>query len=140
MKPLSTRTTPRRLMVPISRHFLPVLQPEPPAWLTTGLMKGSRRPFALYLLSGTTDCSAAASSPAPLLAMLPASAGASPLASSVRTAVGFGSALGTSTNAPPRRARSLLFAPAGLAPARREDDFTGVATLTPLDLAGTCVA
>ena len=57
MKPLSECTTPRRLMAPISRHFLPVLQPEPPAWLTTGLMKGSRLPFALYLLSGTTVCS-----------------------------------------------------------------------------------
>src|SRR5580658_9397420 len=57
MKPPSERTTPRRLMAPISRHFLPVLQPEPPAWLTTGLIKGSRLPFALYLLSGTTDCS-----------------------------------------------------------------------------------
>src|SRR5271155_2535017 len=51
MKPLSECTTPRRLMAPISRHFLPVLQPEPPAWLTTGLIKGSRRPLALYLLS-----------------------------------------------------------------------------------------
>src|ERR1700689_2297237 len=57
MKPVSACTTPRRLMVPISRHFLPVLQPEPPAWLTTGLMKGSRRPFAPTLLSGPTDCS-----------------------------------------------------------------------------------
>src|SRR5579862_1465391 len=51
MNPFSECTTPRRLMAPISRHFLPVLQPEPPAWLTTGLIKGSRRPLALYLLS-----------------------------------------------------------------------------------------
>src|SRR5271165_5473338 len=57
IKPLSPCTTPRRLRVPISRHFLPVLQPEPVAWLTTGLMKGSRRPFALDLLSGLTACS-----------------------------------------------------------------------------------
>src|SRR3979411_2919137 len=54
MKPLSARTTPFRLMAPISRHFLPVLQFEPPAWFTTGLIKGSRRPFAAYLPSGTT--------------------------------------------------------------------------------------
>src|ERR1035441_7603254 len=57
MNPPSPRTTPRRLIVPISRHFLPVLQPEPLAWLTTGLINGSRRPFALYFASGTTGCS-----------------------------------------------------------------------------------
>src|SRR5208282_876151 len=63
MKPASDRTMPRRLTVPISRHFLPVLQPEPLAWLTTGLMKGSRRPFALYLPSEAAGCSAASDSP-----------------------------------------------------------------------------
>src|SRR3979411_652426 len=63
MKPLSARTTPRRLMAPISRHFLPVLQPEPPAWLTTGLIKGSRLPFAAYLPSGTTCSALGAPSP-----------------------------------------------------------------------------
>src|SRR5580700_12260978 len=68
MNPFCDRTTPRKLMAPISRHFLPVLQPEPPAWLTTGLMNGSRRPFALNLLSGATDCSASLSpSPAGVL-------------------------------------------------------------------------
>src|ERR1035438_6801103 len=73
MKPLSACTTPRRLMAPISRHFLPVLQPGPPAWLTTGLMKGSRRPFALDLLSGTTGCSLGSLPPSPLpAAPLPA--------------------------------------------------------------------
>src|SRR5208282_2429227 len=73
MKPPSARTTPRRLMAPISRHFLPVPQPEPPARLTTGLMKGSRRPLELYLLSGTTDCSLSAFSP-PALAAAPLTA------------------------------------------------------------------
>src|ERR1700746_3086105 len=78
MKPLSACTTPRRLMSPISRHFLPVLHPEPPAWLTTGLMKGSRPPFAAYLLSGTTCCSPGAPSPlaeVPLPAALAAAGG-----------------------------------------------------------------
>src|SRR5208282_2253642 len=69
MNPLSQCTTPRRLMAPISRHFLPVLQPEPPAWLTTGLMNGSRLPFAAYLLSGTTP-----SLPASPLSLLPGAA------------------------------------------------------------------
>src|SRR5450759_3159206 len=85
MKPLSARTTPRRLMAPISRHFLPVLQPEPPAWLTTGLMNGSRLPFALYLPFGATCCSL---SPSPLPgAPLPATVAA------VAPTVGFGGAL-----------------------------------------------
>src|ERR1700686_2430360 len=57
MKPLSPCTTPRKLMVPISRHFLPELQLEPLARLTTGLINGSRRPFAAYLLSGASDVS-----------------------------------------------------------------------------------
>src|SRR5215813_9135330 len=38
-------------MLPISRHFLPVLHPEPPARFTTGLMKGSRLPLMLHFLS-----------------------------------------------------------------------------------------
>src|ERR1700677_564923 len=58
-------------MVPISRHFLPELQPEPLAWLTTGLMKGSRLPFAAYLVSGVVvGCSGSGFSPAPALATL----------------------------------------------------------------------
>src|SRR5271165_5065729 len=75
IKPLSPCTTPRRLRVPISRHFLPVLQPEPVAWLTTGLMKGSRRPLALDLLSGVTGCSLADSPSALGVAPLPARIG-----------------------------------------------------------------
>src|SRR5208337_5022101 len=76
-------------MAPISRHFLPVLQPEPPAWLTTGLMKGSRRPFAAYLLSGTTDCSVASPPPSrPTSAPLLATAGCAG-----STTAGFGGAL-----------------------------------------------
>src|SRR5271157_5490167 len=63
MKPLSACTTPRRLIAPISRHFLPVLQPDPPAWLTTGLMKGSRLPLALFLLVCTACSSVGAPSP-----------------------------------------------------------------------------
>src|ERR1700757_4080296 len=50
MKPLSDFTTPRRLMVPISRHFLPVEQPEP-CCCTTGLKKGSRLPLMAHFFS-----------------------------------------------------------------------------------------
>src|ERR1035438_5740487 len=83
MNPPSPRTTPRRLMVPISRHFLPVLQPEPVAWLTTGLMKGSRRPFALDLLSGLTDCSLPFSDSLLAALPLPANAVSGDLASTI---------------------------------------------------------
>src|SRR5271170_6461512 len=50
MNPLSDFTTPRRLMLPISRHFLPVEQPEP-FCCTTGLKNGSRFPFIAHFLS-----------------------------------------------------------------------------------------
>src|SRR5579864_2442540 len=50
MKPVSDFTTPRRLMVPISRHFLPVEQPEP-CCCTTGLQKGSRLPLIAHFFS-----------------------------------------------------------------------------------------
>src|ERR1039458_7238783 len=83
LKPFSPCTTPRRLMVPISRHFLPVLQPEPVAWLTTGLMKGSRRPFALDLLSGLTDCSLPFSDSLLAALPLPANAVSGDLASTI---------------------------------------------------------
>src|SRR5208282_3161640 len=145
MKPPSARTTPRRLMAPISRHFLPVLQPEPPAWLTTGLTKGSRLPLALYLLSGTTDCSLSAFSPPPATPWPAAAASADAFSSGA--AVGAGCTICSTKTAPPRLARSLsllfasaLFASAERASAGGEDDFTGVATLTALDLAGGCVA
>src|SRR5579863_4945429 len=50
MKPLSDFTTPRRLIPLISRHFLPVEQPEP-FCCTTGLKNGSRFPFIAHFLS-----------------------------------------------------------------------------------------
>src|SRR5580658_4984971 len=50
MKPLSDFTTPRRLIAPISRHFFPVEQPEPPC-CTTGLKNGSRFPLIDHFLS-----------------------------------------------------------------------------------------
>src|ERR1700675_547915 len=114
MKPLSARTTPRRLMAPISRHFLPVLQPEPPAWLTTGLIKGSRRPFAAYLLSGTTCSSLAA--PSPLPGTLPAALApvGGPLFRTV--AVGFACALRPATTPGTRFAPPVFFVTAKLAP------------------------
>src|SRR5712671_6231692 len=68
MNPLSPCTTPFRLMAPISRHFLPELQLEPFVWLTTGLIKGSRRPFAAYFVSGGSDCSFSAFGSAALAA------------------------------------------------------------------------
>src|SRR5208337_960492 len=134
MKPLSARTTPRRLMAPISRHFLPVLQPEPPAWLTTGLMKGSRLPFAAYLLSGASSRSLAAFSPAPLSEVPLPAAGRF----SSGGAVGAGSALCPAKTAPPRFARPLFFARAELATG--DTDFAGVTTAASLDRARTWVA
>ena len=50
MKPLSDFTTPRRLIASISRHFLPVEQPEP-FCCTTGLKNGSRFPLIAHFLS-----------------------------------------------------------------------------------------
>src|SRR5262252_9926401 len=50
IKPLSDFTTPRRLMALISRHFLPVEQPDPCCCIT-GLKNGSRFPFIAHFLS-----------------------------------------------------------------------------------------
>src|SRR5579862_3305551 len=50
MKPESDFTTPRTLMAPISRHFLPVEHPDP-FRCTTGLKKGSRLPFIAHFFS-----------------------------------------------------------------------------------------
>jgi hypothetical protein len=110
---------------------LPVLQPEPPAWLTTGLMKGSRLPFALNLLFGATCCSLVASPlpDAPLPAAV-ASAGGSFLGA---TTVGFGAALRLALTAGTRFAPPVFFTPAA-------EVFTGVTTATPLGLAGAWVA
>src|SRR5205807_7778250 len=66
MKPASDFTTPRRLMFPISRHFLPVEHPEPPCCCTTGLKNGSRFPFIAHFFSSGLGCCLVAS--APLLA------------------------------------------------------------------------
>src|SRR5271157_6000514 len=142
MKPLSDRTTPRRLMAPISRHFLPVLQPEPPAWLTTGLMKGSRLPFALYLLSGTAGSSFGPLSPSPetpLPAALEAAGGLFEGAMLTGTGTaGFACALRLTPISGTRLAPPMFFAPAGLAPACAEGDFTGAPAAAPLGLAGAC--
>src|SRR5579863_10418282 len=50
INPLSDFTTPRRLMLPISRHFFPVEHPEP-FCCTTGEKNGSRFPFIAHFLS-----------------------------------------------------------------------------------------
>src|SRR5207302_2999414 len=50
MKPVSDLTTPRTLIAPISRHFLPVAQPEP-CCCTTGLKNGSRLPVIAHFFS-----------------------------------------------------------------------------------------
>src|ERR1700730_8270834 len=128
-------------MAPISRHFLPVLQPEPPAWLTTGLMKGSRLPFAAYLPSGMTCSSLGTPSPLPEAPLPAALAPAGGLFLGT-TAVGFGCALRWATTPGFFFAPPAFFTPAELGPACDEDeeDFTGVTTATPLDLAGACVA
>src|ERR1700716_797533 len=115
MKPLSARTTPFRLMAPISRHFLPVLQPEPPAWLTTGLMKGSRLPFAAYLPSGTTCSSLAAPSPLPEEPLPAALAAAGGLLFGT-VGAGFVCALRPATTPGTGFAPPVLFVPADFAP------------------------
>src|ERR1700722_2794916 len=56
MKPTSDLTTPRTLMWPISRHFFPVEQPDPPACCTTGLKNGSRLPFMAHFFSSGGAC------------------------------------------------------------------------------------
>src|SRR5437762_1105754 len=50
MKPESDFTTPRKLIPPMSRHFLPVEQPEPDC-CTTGLKNGSRLPLIAHFFS-----------------------------------------------------------------------------------------
>src|SRR6266404_2272080 len=125
-------------MAPISRHFLPVLHPEPPAWLTTGLMKGSRLPFAAYLPSGTTDSSLAAPSGLPELLWAALAAAGGLLFGTV--GAGFACALRPATTPTTGFAPAVFFALAELAPAWVEEDFTGVTTATPRGLAGACVA
>src|SRR5437660_8648200 len=56
MKPASDFTTPRKLIFPISRHFLPVEHPEPPCCCTTGLKNGSRFPFMAHFFSSGLGC------------------------------------------------------------------------------------
>src|ERR1700679_1993926 len=77
MNPPSDFTTPRRLICPISRHFLPVEQPEPVGCCTTGLKKGSRFPvidhffssgFGVFCISPICLVPAGFSSPAILVA------------------------------------------------------------------------
>src|SRR5438270_3792102 len=55
MKPVSDLTTPRTLMAPISRHFLPVAQPEP-CCCTTGLKNGSRLPAIAHFFPSGLGC------------------------------------------------------------------------------------
>src|ERR1700687_5498120 len=138
MKPLSARTTPRRLMAPISRHFLPVLHPEPHAWLTTGLMKGSRRPFAAYLPSGTTFSSLAAPSALPELLWAALAAAGGLLFGTV--GAGFACALRPATTPGTGFAPPVFFTPPPLLPPWVGEDFRGVTTAAPRDLAGACVA
>src|ERR1700758_2805411 len=59
MKPLSDFTTPRRLIALISRHFLPVEQPDP-FCCTTGLKNGSRFPFIAHFFSSALGLAASA--------------------------------------------------------------------------------
>src|SRR5271165_3903730 len=107
MKPLSDFTTPRRLIVPISRHFFPVEHPEP-FCCTTGLKNGSRFPLiAHFLSSGLGSLEAASGLASVLVATLAsvlasaAGAGAAGLVSlAAGLAGGFiGSALATTTAA-----------------------------------------
>jgi len=103
-------------------------------------MKGSRRPFAAYLPSGTTGSSLGAPSalPEPLWAALAAAGGL--LFGTV--GAGFACALRPAATPGTGFAAPVFFALFELAPACVEDeeDFTGVTTATPLDLAGACVA
>src|SRR5579883_2413611 len=63
--PLSDFTTPCSAICSMSRHFLPVLHPEPIVRFTTGLTKGSRFPVMAYFLSSGLSA-LAVFSPAPL--------------------------------------------------------------------------
>src|SRR5579871_1182991 len=76
MKPLSDFTTPRRLMALISRHFLPVEQPDP-CCCTTGLKNGSRFPFIAHFLSSALGLAGSAGFASAATAL----AGAAPFAS-----------------------------------------------------------
>src|ERR1035441_9699737 len=140
MKPLSACTTPRRLMVPISRHFLPVLHPEPTACITTGLRKGPRRPLAPYSLSGARLASFPALSPSPLPAAA-ASAGGLVFGTGA-AAVAFACALCLAATTATRFAAPPLFTPTEPVPAARafadEEDFTGAVAATPLGLVAAC--
>src|SRR5450631_4277796 len=93
MKPASDFTTPRRLIAPISRHFLPVEQPEP-FCCTTGLKNGSRLPLiAHFFASGLGVLGAVASALLTGAATGALTAGAAILATPVPVTWGFGSTL-----------------------------------------------
>src|SRR6476646_6802078 len=55
MKPVSDLTTPRTLIAPISRHFLPVAQPEP-CCCTTGLKNGSLLVVVAHFFASGLGC------------------------------------------------------------------------------------
>src|SRR5208282_3668936 len=84
-------------------------------------MKGSRLPFALYLVSGETCCSLGSPWTSPLPeAPSPATVTAAGEFPCGVTAVGAGTLART---APPRLGPPLLFATAELGPACTEEDF-----------------
>src|ERR1700733_10419306 len=79
MKPLSDFTTPRKLIWPISRHFLPVEQPEPEDCCTTGLKNGSRFPLIAHFFSsglGVLEASMLLTGSSPFAEILVSAAGA----------------------------------------------------------------
>src|SRR5260221_5816212 len=114
-------------MGPISRRFFPVLQPDPPAGLTSGLKKGCRLPFAAYLPSGTTGSSLAAPPAFPELLWAALAATGGLLFGTVGT--GFACALCPATTPGTRFAPPVFFAPAEVGATRdgAEATFTGVA-------------
>jgi len=105
-------------------------------------MKGSRRPFAAYLPSGTTDSSLAAPSALPELLWAALAAAGGLLFGTV--GAGFACALRPAETPGIFFAPAVFFVPAELVPAcdvdEDEEDFTGLTAATPLDLAGACVA
>src|SRR6266851_4421628 len=101
-------------------------------------MKGSRRPFAAYLPSGTTGSSLAAPSALPELLWAALAAAGGLLFGTV--GAGFAGALCPATTPRTGFATPVFFAPAELAPTWVEEDFAGVITATARDLAGACVA
>jgi hypothetical protein len=102
-------------------------------------MKGSRLPFALYLLSGTTGCSLAPFSPSSL-PETPLPAAAETVGGLFGTSATGSAALPPTANARIRLPPPLCFTPAGFTPAcesdEAEEDFTGATTATPLDFSG----